>query len=246
MKQIRTNYVMPMALALVMALVLSAPGRTLAAPIAPGFDLFTTPDGTAFIDLTPTGLGLGVVDLLGNPIPGAAGDADTIVERLTSLGAGQTGTIDIELVALSLRSVDPVALNIGTGDAFFDLFVTLDETLPSLGQMTILTHDDSLLPNGGGTFESFFDFVFVELLFVGTSTGFPLLLLGSDFLGEPSTPNNWIHRANGDFFAPDGVEHTGPHPTTSAIPLPAALPLYGTGLAVMSFLGWRRKRQQAA
>ena len=27
------------------------------------------------------------------------------------------------------------------------------------------------------------------------------------------------------------------------IPLPAALPLYGTGLAVMGFIGWRRKRQ---
>ena len=31
-----------------------------------------------------------------------------------------------------------------------------------------------------------------------------------------------------------------------AIPLPAALPLYGTGLAVMGFLGWRRKRKEAA
>lgn len=29
----------------------------------------------------------------------------------------------------------------------------------------------------------------------------------------------------------------------NVIPLPAALPLYGTGLAVMGFLGWRRKRQ---
>ena len=29
----------------------------------------------------------------------------------------------------------------------------------------------------------------------------------------------------------------------AVIPLPAALPLYGTGLAVMGFLGWRRKRQ---
>ena len=28
----------------------------------------------------------------------------------------------------------------------------------------------------------------------------------------------------------------------AVIPLPAALPLYGTGLAVMGFLGWRRKR----
>ncbi len=109
MKLIQTYFFTPMALALVMALVLAAPGRTLAAPIAPGFDLFTTPDGTAFIDLSATGLGLGVVDLLGNPIPGQPGNADTIVERLTGLNSSQTGTIDIELVALSLRSVDPVA-----------------------------------------------------------------------------------------------------------------------------------------
>jgi hypothetical protein len=32
----------------------------------------------------------------------------------------------------------------------------------------------------------------------------------------------------------------------SVVPLPAALPLYGTGLAIMGFLGWRRKRVSAA
>lgn len=32
----------------------------------------------------------------------------------------------------------------------------------------------------------------------------------------------------------------------SAVPLPAALPLYGSGLAVMGFLAWRRKRKRAA
>ena len=30
------------------------------------------------------------------------------------------------------------------------------------------------------------------------------------------------------------------------VPLPAALPLFGTGLAVMGFIGWRRKRRMAA
>lgn len=32
----------------------------------------------------------------------------------------------------------------------------------------------------------------------------------------------------------------------SAVPLPAAFPLYGAGLAVLGFLGWRKKRQAAA
>lgn len=36
---------------------------------------------------------------------------------------------------------------------------------------------------------------------------------------------------------------TVPGLVVSAVPLPAALPLYGTGLAVMGFIGWRRKRQ---
>ncbi len=33
---------------------------------------------------------------------------------------------------------------------------------------------------------------------------------------------------------------------TTVVPLPAALPLYGTGLAIMGFIGWRRKRKTAA
>ena len=30
------------------------------------------------------------------------------------------------------------------------------------------------------------------------------------------------------------------------VPLPAALPLFGTGLGKLGFLGWRRKRRMAA
>ncbi|MEX1036332.1 MAG: VPLPA-CTERM sorting domain-containing protein [Sneathiella sp.] len=34
--------------------------------------------------------------------------------------------------------------------------------------------------------------------------------------------------------------------TVSAVPLPAALPLYGAGLAAMGFIGWRKRRKAAA
>jgi hypothetical protein len=34
--------------------------------------------------------------------------------------------------------------------------------------------------------------------------------------------------------------------TVSVVPLPAALPLYGAGLAFMGFIGWRRSRKAAA
>ncbi|MHA1166072.1 MAG: PEP-CTERM sorting domain-containing protein [Alphaproteobacteria bacterium] len=30
------------------------------------------------------------------------------------------------------------------------------------------------------------------------------------------------------------------------VPLPAALPLFGTGLGMLGFLGWRRRRKMAA
>jgi len=33
--------------------------------------------------------------------------------------------------------------------------------------------------------------------------------------------------------------------TVSAVPLPAALPLYGAGIAVLGFLGWRRRKNAA-
>ncbi len=33
--------------------------------------------------------------------------------------------------------------------------------------------------------------------------------------------------------------------TVSAVPLPAALPLYGAGVALMGFLGWRRRKNAA-
>jgi len=41
----------------------------------------------------------------------------------------------------------------------------------------------------------------------------------------------------------DNVRLDGPSTAVGAVPLPAALPLFGTGLAIMGFIGWRRKRK---
>jgi len=47
--------------------------------------------------------------------------------------------------------------------------------------------------------------------------------------------------SNGNIFLTHHLEFESPRP--AVIPLPAALPLYGTGLAIMGFIGWRRKRK---
>jgi hypothetical protein len=113
-----------------------------------GFDLFMTTQTTE-VDLSD--FGLGVVPLEGDDsffgIPGV----DTIVARLEPAGVPDVGNsmaVDIELVALSLVSVDPVDL--GTA-GFFDLHVVGGSLeLPQLqGEMTI----NRLDPNGG-TFQA--------------------------------------------------------------------------------------------
>jgi hypothetical protein len=45
---------------------------------------------------------------------------------------------------------------------------------------------------------------------------------------------------NGDVLSTAGI-----NVVVSAVPLPAALPLYGAGMAVLGFLGWRRKQKAA-
>ena len=49
-----------------------------------------------------------------------------------------------------------------------------------------------------------------------------------------------------EFYIDFAEVSVGPQGTINPVPLPAALPLYGTGLAVMGFLGWRRKRKAVA
>ena len=242
MKRFAVSKCLP-ALALVMGVGLPGPG--LALPILPGSDLLTTPDGTAFVD-TP----FGRVDLKSKPI--GPGSTDTIVERFGTLDDGQTGSIPVELVALSLVSVDPVDVGVGM---FFDVFVTLDPSRPSLGEIIILSHDDGPGPDeGGGEFESFFD-VFVQVDFVDPATGRIVeTAFLEDFLGPEL--NRWSHTPQpgtlpnkdaGNFFPIEVVRHTGPHPvaipTPTPVPEPATLALVGAGLAL---LGLGRRRRKAA
>lgn len=167
--------------------------------ILTGSDYLSTAPGT-FIDFSLYGspFGLGVVELEGTPT--GPGNTDTIVERkddATVVNPGDTDTVEIELVALSLQSVSPVDI----GGTFFDISVGLDGTQPSVGELE-LTLDNAGTPSG--TFSSFFD-VFVEISLVDASTG----VIGPTFSGFPSLRlegiGNWTSE-----LPPQSVVVTGP------------------------------------
>jgi len=61
--------------------------------------------------------------------------------------------------------------------------------------------------------------------------------LFQNLLGAASVGLGVLNSSNGPLFFNQGI---------SVVPLPAALPLYGTGLALMGFIGWRRRQQKVA
>ncbi len=110
------------------------------------------------------------------------GTTDTVVERLedaTLTGEGSEATVPIQIVALSLQSIDPITVTYGDGsESFFDVHVTLSDT-QSQGSMT-LTQTSA----DGGTFDSelpvtpLFTFIEVEgeLTFTFDGAGNDLIL----------------------------------------------------------------------
>ena len=125
--------------------------------ILPGSDYLTTAPGT-MIDLGKLGSpwGLGVVEFAGNPV--GPGDTDTVIERQgtpTVDAPGDTDTVEIELVGLSLASVNPVDV----GGILYDLHIDLDPALPSLGAIEITLGNDTV---PSGDFTAFLD-IFVEV-----------------------------------------------------------------------------------
>jgi hypothetical protein len=110
-----------------------------------GFDYFQSLPGT-HIDLGL--LGLGIIELEGVPmLPGELGATDTIVRRNDPVPLAG-GTIGIELIALSLKSVDPVDLT-PLGGPFIGVFSDLYTTINVGGQVPGLPVYSPLNPSTG-------------------------------------------------------------------------------------------------
>jgi hypothetical protein len=150
MKTLRLSWLMRIG---VSAALIGLPisGTTVFAdPIGPGFDFFLTPPGGAAVDL-----GSGPIPLMGIPLPHMALGSDTVVSRLDpGPPEGGTGIIDIELVALHLRSVAPVDIDGGGPIPFGDLHITVDasDRFFTSGAGGTTPH-----PDGSGNGPSYYD-----------------------------------------------------------------------------------------
>jgi hypothetical protein len=193
--------------------VLGSPGVGQASfMIEPGFDLFRSTTNSETNDIPLVGVPLGTFDF-GPPIGVRnVGDATTIVERQAPAIGPDPATIPIELVALQLRSQNPVDLDPGPGVDEHLLFFTLQKDRglnpgdpapgpPSTGEMTITFNDEHSGPGPHGTFTSFFD-VFFDVRLDGLDG--PIIMSESDRLlscsgvptdgcEDPNVP--WSHLA---------------------------------------------------
>src|ERR1019366_3898194 len=129
--------------------------------ITAGFDLFET-TGDAYFAL-PSGFSVpadffhkssapftGIIRFEGYPLrkfkdprtgkEHKTGTTDTIVHRkqdVTIKSVGGSGTTEIELVQLSLRSCRPIEVHVGRGVQRWDVQVSVSRSKPSAGSMTI-------------------------------------------------------------------------------------------------------------
>ncbi len=218
-------------------------------PIYPGYDLLHSGPGTQ-INL----LGLGPTDpfhvdltvpLVGDPLPGL-GNTDTIVQRTGSVDDGATTPgIPIQIVALSLTSVAPITVDIGSGPQMWDVHVALSST-PSLGNIMITNHGDLGSDTFGAQFQVNWNVDFTPVG-GGTTMQFmvPDTLIGTGawdhaapplYPVDPSYPSGGFYITDpifaGSIFALDVVP--------AQIPEPSAALLLGGGLAALLYLRRRR------
>ncbi len=255
-------------------------GASASTSVAPGFDLLRTPNnGQTFFDMGP---GFGVVEFVGNwqhvgsPLCGAGqfnfgggcistGNADSILHRTEVAFPDSAGndTIDLQLVALSLRSTQK--FDAGFGMEFVEARVLMDMTTGTwvygmdLGSTMTIHFDDPLDPDAGGTFTSNLHFA-VDLIFAnsGYHAGTEYITMTqSDASWQrdpwlkpaPTIPGINYHLdgySHDQDFWPGPALHCAPgkcHGTVPAtVPLPPALPMLAAAVGGLGLI-LRRSQQ---
>lgn len=180
-----------------------------------GYDLFQTGTGTQ-VDLSS--MGVGVVQLSGNPISGAPGNTDTMVQRTQAVPSGG-GTVTISVYALSLKSSSSVTYQGQSAD----VYVTINNTGGTISTST-LPQPDSLSASGGsvtvrtdGTFDSSLT-VNADIIFVkaGTSVTDP-----NNYLGHAAAPTTTLTSTNSSWSstAPSGYPSSTTFPSGGFYPV---------------------------
>jgi len=198
--------------------------------INPGMDLWTTPPGgVSYQEFPPSnplppgffGPGsdpfIGHLELQGDPLqtmpPGILGPADTIVVRPQIAELPSNNIVPVQIVALSLVSIQPITVTYdgGQNPELWDVRVSLSSSnAQPQGQIIIQAGP---CDNGGGTFESTLPvlprFVFTRVgdgSNVVVDPGPPIIFQSADGFWLPHDPGFGVVTAPGDSFQ---VDHDG-------------------------------------
>ena len=165
--------------------------------------------------------------------PNAAFDAYNSFNEVTSSNPNSgtysliIGNDDNEPVPTLSQTLTDVASTTYNGS----IYINYQQNTDSAAFFKVLVDGTTVLAvNGPGPYPSPLSSTYEEFFFTFVGTGSDTLTIEAN-----TNPGNWYV---------DDISVTGA--AVSATPLPAALPLFASGLGAMGLFGWRRKRKNAA